>query len=307
VHRTEGDASTWLLFLIPSFIWGTTWLVIKLQLGVVEPEASVAYRFALAAALLLGWCALRRIPLRFDARTHGAMALVGALQFGLNYVLVYLAEVRLTSGLVAVVFALMAVWNLAGARLAFGTPAPAGMVAGAALGIGGVVLVFWPEVAALGGAPAAGLALALLGPLVSSTANLLSQRLYTRGIPVVSGMAWGMAYGAAAVALSCVVRGVPFRLDPSLRYLGSLAYLALFGSVLAFATYFSLIRRVGAGIAGYTAAVIPVLAMISSTVFEGYRWTAPSLLGTALVAAGNVLVLRRRSAARAPSAQATDA
>jgi len=308
VARSERDAGNWLLFLVPSFIWGTTWLVIKFQLGAVAPEASVAYRFALAAALLLGWCALRGIPLRFDLATHAALAAMGILQFGLNYVLVYLAEGRLTSGLVAVVFSLMVVWNILGARLLFGTPASPAIVAGAGLGLAGVTLVFWPEVV---GAPGdlGGLLLALVGSLVSSSANLYSQRLFARGVGVVPATAWGMAYGAAAVAVSCAVRGIPFASDGSAPYLLSLAYLALFGSVFAFIAYLSLIRRVGAGRAGYTAAVIPVLAMLTSTLFEGYRWTAPALAGMALVAAGTVLVVRSRAAApeRATPAAATDA
>ncbi len=304
--RTERDAATWLLFLVPSFIWGTTWLVIKFQLGAVAPEASVAYRFALAAALLFGWCALRRVPLRFGLRTHAALAVTGILQFALNYVLVYLAEVRLTSGLVAVVFSLMVVWNIVGDRLLFGTPAGAAVAVGAALGLAGVTLVFWPEVAGAAPGDAAGIVLALVGSLVSSTANLASQRLYASGVGVVPGMAWGMAYGAGAVALSCAARGIPFGFDRSAPYLLSLAYLALFGSVVAFFAYLSLIQRVGAGRAGYTAAVIPVLAMLTSTVFEGYRWTAPALAGMALVAAGTVLVVRSRAAGR-PSAAAAPA
>jgi drug/metabolite transporter (DMT)-like permease len=151
-------------------------------------------------------------------------------------------------------------------------------------------------VAGLGAArvAGAGLALAVLGSLVSSTGNLLSQRLYARGFAVVPSTAWGMAYGAAAIAISCALRGVPFRVDLSLPYLASIAYLSVFGSVAAFIMYLSLIRRVGAGPAGYSAAVIPVLAMLVSTAFEGYRWTAPAALGVALVVLGNVLVLSRR-------------
>jgi drug/metabolite transporter (DMT)-like permease len=142
---------------------------------------------------------------------------------------------------------------------------------------------------------------------VSSAANLASQRLYSRGVGVVPGMAWGMAYGAIAVALSCAARGIPFGFDGSAPYLLSLSYLAVLGSVFAFFSYLSLIRRVGAGRAGYTAAVIPVLAMLTSTVFEGYRWTALALAGMALVAAGTVLVVRSRSAApRAAPARAAE-
>ena len=167
----------------------------------------------------------------------------------------------------------------------------------------GVALVVWPDLARLGhgGGRAQGLgigiALALAGTLSASAGNLWSQRIYQRGIPVVPSTAWAMLYGALAVTGWCALRGVPFSFDPSLPYLASLAYLALFGSVFAFVSYLTLLRRIGAGRAGYSAVLIPVLAMGVSTAFEGYRWTAPALAGMALVLAGNVLVLRRREPA----------
>jgi len=291
-----------LLFLVPSFIWGTTWLAIKFQLGLVPPEVSVAWRFALAAALMIGWCLWRGIPLRFDAREHLRFALLGFLLFGANYVLVYRSEEHLTSGLVAVLFASMVFWNLLGARLFFGTPAPRAVVAGAVLGFAGVALLFWPELAALraGTVPgqAAGIALALVSTLLASGGNLYSQRLFARGAGVVPATALGMAWAAAMVAAWCVIAGVPFAFDPRPGYVVSLAYLAVFGSVIAFVTYLTLIQRIGSGRAGYTAAVIPAIAMAVSTLFEGYRWTAGAAVGMALVLAGTLLVLRARAAAK---------
>jgi len=293
--RSRGAAADWLLFLAPSFIWGTTWLAIKFQLGAVAPEASVAYRFGLASLLLFGWCAVRGIRLRFDARTHAALALLGVLQFDLNYVCVYLAEQHLTSGLVALLFGLLVLWNLVGARAFFGTALRVPVAVGAASGLLGVTLVVWPDLGQIRGAPgqAWGIALAVLGTLAASAGNLWSQRVYRNGVAVAPGTAWAMLYGALAVAASCAVRGVPFAFDASLPYLASLAYLTLFGSVFAFVAYLTLVRRIGAGRAGYTAVVIPVLAMATSTVFEGYRWSGPALAGMALVLIGNVLMLRR--------------
>jgi drug/metabolite transporter (DMT)-like permease len=295
VPRTERAAS-WLLFLVPSFIWGTTWLAIKFQLGEVAPEVSVAYRFGVAAALLFLWCATQGIRLGFDLRTHAELALLGLFQFGLNYVLVYASEQHLASGLVAVVFALQVVWNLAGSRLFFGSPIPRPVVVGSALGLLGVTLVFWPEVAGLGRSPSVGLGLALAvsGSLVSSGGNLFSQRMFGRGVQVVSGTAWAMAYASAMVALSCALRGIPFTVELTFPYLASLAYLSLFGSVVAFVAYLTLIQRVGAGRSGYNAVVVPVLAMLLSTLFEGYRWTGLAVLGMVLVAGGNLLVMQSR-------------
>jgi drug/metabolite transporter (DMT)-like permease len=289
--------SDWLLLLVPSFIWGTTWYAIKFQLGPVAPEASVAYRFALAAAALLGWCAVRGVALRFPWRSHRDFAVLGVLLFGLNYVLVYLSEGHLTSGLVALLFGLLVVWNLLGARLLFGTRLTAQVLLGAAVGLVGVALVVWPDLAHLspGAGQVAGVALAVTSTLCASAGNLWSQRLYRGGTPVLPSTAWAMLYGAVAVALWCVVRGVPFGWDGSPAYLASLAYLAVLGSMVAFLTYLTLLRRIGAGRAGYSAVVIPVVAMGTSTVFEGYRWSPEGLVGMALVLVGNVLVLRRRA------------
>ncbi len=304
--RPDRAPAPWILFLVPTFIWGTTWLAIKFQLGGVAPEVSVAYRFALASLVLFGWCASQGLPLRYDLRTHADLAVMGVLQFGVNYVLVYLAERQLTSGLVAVTFALLVVWNVAGARIFFGTPARPAMVLGATLGLGGVTLMFWPEVSRLGELPGRGLGLglttAVLGSLFASAGNLWSQRFYRRGHAVAPTTAWAMGYASVAVALSSAIRGMRFSFEATWPYVASLAYLVLLGSVVAFLAYLTLLRRVGAGPAGYTAAVIPVVAMLTSTLFEGYRWTPVALLGMALVVAGNVLVLRRPRAAPAPAA-----
>ena len=289
-------AADWLLFLTPSLIWGTTWYAIKFQLGAVAPEASVGYRFALAAALLFGWCLVRGTALSFDRRRHAAFALLGALLYGANYVLVYLSEAYLASGVVALLFGTMVLWNLVGARLLFGTPLTAPVIAGATLGLAGVTLVVWPDLLALGRGAGQGLGvlLALTSTVIASAGNLWSQRLFRAGIPVVACTAWSMAYGAALVLLWCVVRGVPFTFDNAPPYLWSLGYLAVFGSIAAFITYLTLLQRIGAGRAGYTSVVIPVVAMGTSTVFEGYRWTAPAAAGMVLVLIGNVLILRKR-------------
>ena len=287
------------LFAIPSVIWGTTWLAIKFQLGSVAPELSVGWRFALAALLLAGWCAVRGVSLRFSAADHARLALLGVLLFGLNYVLVYRSEQHLTSGLVAVLFALLVFLNLLGARLFFGAAVPRVVWAGAMLGVGGVALLFWPELRAVrgGGTQVVGIAQGLLATVLASAGNLFSQRLFSRGIGVVPGSATAMGYASLLVIGGCAATGVPFSFDPHPAYVVSLLYLALFGSVAAFVSFLTLVQRVGAGRSGYTAAVIPVVAMLASTLFEGYRFSGAGFAGLVLVLAGTVLVLRARSRA----------
>nr|WP_275976495.1 EamA family transporter [Geothrix alkalitolerans] len=284
------------LYLASILIWGSTWIAITYQYGRVAPEVSVAYRFALAATLLAVWCLLRGLKLRFTRREHGWLALQGALMFGINYVCVYLAEQRIPSGLMAVIFSLMAVLNLIGARLFFGTPLTRRAMAGMALGVAGVAIVCLPGAAGplQGGLSRAGLLFALAGTVAASLSNLVSQRNQRQGIPVVQGNAVGMAYGAAFVALFCWAAGRPFTFDPSPRYLGSLAFLSLFGSILAFGAYLTLVGRIGAGRAGYAMIVIPVVALALSTAFEGLQWRWGMALGAALCLAGNALVLPKR-------------
>lgn len=292
----SGASSDVFLFFLACFIWGTTWLAIKFQLGVVAPEVSVAWRFALASLVLVAWCLLRGVPLRFSARDHARLALLGFLLFGLNYVLVYRAEQHLASGLVAVVFSFLVFWNLIGARVFFGTPAPPAVALGAGLGVAGVALLFWPEVTSLRAGPGQlhGLGLALVATFFASAGNLYSQRLFASGMPVAPSVAFAMGYAALSVAAWCVATGVPFAFDARPGYVLSLAYLALFGSVVAFMAFLTLLKRIGAGRSGYTAAVIPLIAMLASTAFEGYRWSAVPVGGMALVLAGTVLVLRAK-------------
>jgi drug/metabolite transporter (DMT)-like permease len=292
------SSTDWLLLLVPSFIWGTTWYAIKFQYGPVPPEVSVAYRFFLAALILLGWCLARGVDLRFGAVRHLTFAVQGALQFCLNYLFVYLAEEHLTSGLVALLFGLLMPFNLVGARIFYGTRLTGGVLGGAGLGLLGVALVVWPDLIRGGGLTGVGLQglwLAVLGSLAASAGNLWSQRLFRQGVPVVQSTAWGMLYGSLLTASYAALRGRAFTWDPRPGYLGSLVYLALLGSVVAFVTYLTLVKRIGAGRAGYSSVVIPVIAMGTSTVFEGYRWTGLALLGMAMVVAGNVLVLRRKA------------
>ena len=288
-------------YCITVAIWGSTWIAIKFQLGEVDPAVSIAYRFAIASALLLGYCALRRLPFRFSLRDHGFIALQGVLLFALNYWLFYLAELYLASGLVAVVFSTMVVLNVLNGAWLLGTPIEPRVVAGAALGSVGIAGVFWPEMAAFdgGGQGIRGLLLCLGATLLASLGNITSARNQGRGLPVVQTNALGMGYGAAAMALLALGSGSTFGFPVTLGYVVSLAYLSLFGSIVAFGCYLTLLGRVGAGRAAYATLLFPVVALGISTAVEGYSWTVSGVLGVLLILAGNVLAVSRR---RAPGA-----
>jgi len=287
------------LYLAVVLIWGSSWLAIKYQLGVVDPMASVAYRFLLAAALLLLWCRWRGLSMRHAPRDHAFMALQGALLFSLNYLVFYWATEALTTGLVAVVFSTIVLMNLVNAACMFGQPVSARVGLGAALGLAGIALVFWPELLAFGradsGVDAAsawrGLGLSLLGTLLASLGNMASLRNQRAGITVLQSNAWGMSYGALISLLLCLLAGVDFTWDWRPAYGLSLVYLAVFASIFAFGAYLTLVGRIGAGRAAYATVLFPLVALGLSTLYEGYRWSPESLAGIALVLLGNLLVL----------------
>jgi drug/metabolite transporter (DMT)-like permease len=221
------------------------------------------------------------------------MALQGVTFFGLNYVAVYEAEQRLASGLVAVVFSTIVFMTPFGARAAFGTPVAARTLAGAVLGVAGIALLFLPELRAAGdgGANGVGLAFAIASPAIAALGNLVSMRMQRDQLPVLASTAWGMAYGALTVVIVAGVAGASWTFDPRTPYVLSLLYLAVFGSIVAFVTYLTLLKRAGPGPASFVGVATPVVAMLVSTAFEGYRWTWVGVLGVALAAVGNAIAL----------------
>ena len=285
-----------LLYATTVLIWGSTWLVITFQLGAVDPILSVAYRFTLASLLLLAFAMLRKINLRFTVRQHVFFGVQGVLLFSLNYLLVYLAELRLTSGLVAVIFSTLVFMNILIGALFLGTPVRLNVVAGAMIGLVGISLVFLPELGAfnLQDRGFVGLLLSLGGTLFASMGNIVAARNLREGLPVVQTNAFGMGYGAILMFAIALIAGTPFRFETTPTYVASLVYLALFGSILAFGAYLTLLGRIGADRAAYASLLFPLVALGISTLFEGYRWSLPALVGVLLVLAGNFLVLSRR-------------
>ena len=279
------------LFSIATLIWGSTWLAITFQLGSVAAEASVVYRFALAALMLAAWCLATGRSLRFPAAQHAWLASQGALLFGLNYLCVYWAEQHIASGLVAVLFSLIVFLNLVGVRVFFATPVNRRTALGAALGVAGVTLLFWRELAGMQTDALRGILFGLAATVFASGGNLLAVRNQRRGIPLLPGVAWGMTYGTLTIAIVAALNDIVWTFDPRPGYVLSLLYLAAFGSVIAFAAYLTLLGKIGAARAGYVGVAVPVVALLLSTVFEHYEWTLPAFAGAALCIAGNVLVL----------------
>ena len=289
-------ASTPRLFAAAVAIWGTTWIAITFQLGRAPPEASVAMRFAIASAVLFAYCRVRGLRLRFPVAVHGQLALLGLFMFCLSYLAVYRAETFLVSGLVAVGYSASPLVNLVVSRVAFGTPATRGVVVGGLLGVTGIGLVFSPELGRVQASPGvlAGALLTVGAVLASGVGNVFATRLDRLGVNVAQKMAWGMAYGSAGSALFALASGEGLSFSAAPSYLISLLYLAVFGSILAFAAYLTLLERVGAARAGYVGVMVPVVALAISGVVEGFAWGPTTFLGIAVVVAGNLVVLRAR-------------
>ena len=288
------------LYAVTVFCWGTSWLATKLHFGVVDPGVSLSYRFMIGAAITFAICVIMRKPMRFAWRHHAFMALQGLLLFSTNFYLIYLGIQYLTSGLVATIFSLVIVLNIFGAAILFRAPIEPRVLLGAALGMGGLAFIFWPEIAGfdLTRDGTLGLMLALAGTLSASCGMLTSAwNQSRRGLPVVQTNAYGMIYGAAITALFCIVSGTPFNFDHSPVYIGALLHLAIFATVVGFWSYLTLVGRIGAGRAGYVTAVFPLLALALSTLFEGYVWSAGAAAGVALILLGNVAILSKPKAA----------
>jgi drug/metabolite transporter (DMT)-like permease len=302
------DASTLGLYALIVWCWGTSWYALHHQLGVVSPEVALVWRFLFASAAMFAWCLADGTRLVFPLREHARFALLGGLLFSTNFLLFYYGGQKVASGLLAVVFSTASIFNLLLGAALLRQRIEWRVAAGAIVGFVGIGLIYWPEIARLPpGADGAfdvtallGLALCIGGTLSFCLGNMVSARTQRRAIPVKGASAWGMAYGAALLAILALVRGKPFIFEWSAPYVISLLYLVVVSTVIAFATYLTLLGRIGAARAGYATVLFPVLALAISSLLEGYAFTPFAAAGIALVAAGNVMVLRRGAQTTAP-------
>jgi len=280
------------LYTTATLIWGSTWLGIKLQLTQVPPILSVGYRFCLASSILLVYCLITNKKLAFSRRDHIFMAVQGFSLFGLGYIMSYLATSYLTSGLVAVIFSTILMWNILNLKLFMRQPVAWRAFAGGVLGLAGICVVFWHDLSAFTATRGLiGLIIALLGAYLASIGNVVGARNAKIGIPVTQANVYGMAYGAALCIAIHFGIGGKLTMDWSLGYLGPMLYLTVFGSVVAFGCYMMLIGRIGADYAAYVMLLMPLVALILSTFFEAYQWSASAVFGVIVVLFGNLIIL----------------
>ncbi|WBH15383.1 DMT family transporter [Sphingomonas radiodurans] len=284
-------------FAIVTLIWGSTWLVIRDQLGVVPASWSVSYRFLVAGVALLAWSAIRREPGRIDARGYGFAATLGLAQFVLNFNFVYRAEQYITSGLVAVVFALLLIPNSLFGRIFLGQRLGRQLIIGSMIAMGGVALLFVHEARSDPHGPATaltGIGLTLCAILSASTANVMQGTQMARAYPMLRTTAIAMLMGACFDAEWAWFTVGPPVMEWRLGYVAGILYLGLAASALAFPLYFGVIRAIGPAKAAYSSVIVPVIAMTLSTMFEGYRWSPLAAGGALLAGAGLIVALTAR-------------
>jgi len=281
------------LYAMVVFGWSTSWLPLKWQLGVVEPEVSLLWRFCIASAVMFVISRIAGQSLRFEWRTHLRIAALGLCIFSTNFAFFYNGGKGVASGLLAVVFSSASLVNVLMTAVIGRTRPKGGHLLAASIGLTGVMCLFWPELQ-LSNSALTSLGLCLVGTLFFCTGNMISADCQKRGIPVFASTSWGMLYGAGYLTLFSVVNGYAFIIEPTAKYILGLMWLAIVSSVMTFAAYLSLIGRIGASRTGYATVVFPVFALLISTVFESYIWSPMAFLGLVLVICGNIVMLRGR-------------
>ncbi|GHB35096.1 membrane protein [Pseudovibrio japonicus] len=284
--------NTAFLFIATVLLWGTSWLAIAWQIGEVPILTSIFYRFAMAAVLMLaGLVVLRRLSL---PSTWRYVVLQALCLFSLNFVAFYNATALIPSGLVSVIFSLASIFNAVNARFFYGETITKRVVVAGFFGVSGLIFIFWQSLAlSFDASTLWGVGWAMLGTYFFSLGTMVSRKNTSLGISTVTANGWGMGIGALIILVLIAVTGNEVVLPTTVSYVAALIYLAAFSSVIGFTTYLLLVARIGSAKAGYATVLFPVVALLLSTVVEGYGWTLPAVTGVSLILFGNLIMFSR--------------
>ncbi|ELO0856874.1 DMT family transporter [Citrobacter amalonaticus] len=294
-----------LLYCLVVVIWGTTWIAIYLQQGPVAAPVSIFWRFAVATALMMLIMQIRGKLRTLSLRDHLFCLLQGSCVFCFNFWCFYTAAAWINTGLESVIFSMAVLFNAVNSFFFFGQKPPLRFYCAAALGLTGIVTLFWQDLMNSGfsGSLLLGIGLSALGTFGFSLGNMISLRHQKKGLEVMTTNSWAMLYGTLLIATIALLRGDSFTPQWTFSYIGALLYLAVFGSVIAFGAYFTLVGRIGASNAAYSTLLFPLVALSFSTVYEGYSWQVNAVAGLILILVGNLVMfarppalLRRRTA-----------
>ena len=284
------------LFGITLFCWSPTWYIIKFQLGYVDPLVSVFYRFFAAAIIIFIYLLIKKKNLKFSLNHHVWFLLFGIFLYSLNYVFFYLSNTYLISAFPAIVFSTVVIMNILGETFYFKKKPSFKTLIGATIGMLGIIIIFNNEIFnfSLSNGTHIGLFLAFLGTFCASTGNMIYQRNLNNNFPLIETIAYAMLYGSLLTLLITQIKNTQLLFEYTFSYIASLIYLSIVGSIFAFIFYLKLLERIGAGRAGYVGVVMPVLALLISTLFENLEWQTDLIVGLPILIIGAVLVINQK-------------
>lgn len=285
-----------LLYIVAVLIWGSTWLAIKPHVGPAPVEISILYRSVIALVALWLWCGIRGISLKTSKRDHVFFFALGVSMFSAHHIFIYAASKHVVSGIVALVFSSVSLFNVLHNYLFFKVKPTLNVVVGVMLGILGIGVFFYEDVVALTlqDRTVQGLVLTTISAFIFSFSSMITKRNQTQGLEDVACMALGMVYGVGLLLIYVWILGLPFACPRTSLYWSAVSYLGVFGSVLAPLCYLKMIKNLGAEQASYAVVLFPIVALGLSSIFEDYQWSTGDLVGLALVTAGGILLRKKK-------------
>jgi drug/metabolite transporter (DMT)-like permease len=282
---------TVILYGLMIFVWGFSWIAIKWQEGGTPTEVSIFYRFAIAAVFMFVFGIVFQKLQATTKRQHLFFALQGLCLFCCNFLAFYSSTHYIASGLTAVVMATAPLFNALHGKLIYGTAIKANFWLGVVVGLGGIALLFGADLIKANWSTELlyGLLLSLLGTWCFSMGNMISIHNSRDKIQPYTATSYAMMYGCIALLMIITLKGYNLEVDMTPRYFASLVYLAIPASVIGFTVYLMLVDRLGANQAAYLLLLTPIVALVSSSFFEGYSWTLYSTMGLVFVISGNLI------------------
>ena len=285
-----------LVWLILCLIWGTTWIFIKIGLDDLPPITFAAARFLLAILILLPVIWIRRLPWPRSAAEWKLIALTGFLQFSLNYSSVFWAEQHITSGLAAVLQAMITVFGLLLAWIFL----PAERITkikifAVCLGIVGVAVIFIEQLRVESVMAFAGCVAIVAGAYAAAQASILIKARGSSLHPASLVCAQMICGLPALLIYASVAEGNPFLFNWTWRAVACVLYLTVLGTIAAFWLYYWLLSRIESTKAMMISLVTPLIAVLIGAVFLGERLPPQTLFGGVLIVASVGLIALRRT------------